>query len=197
MGRFSIWAILFAAAAGMAMAQDQGKQTKGPAMPGLTLSTTAFVDGSDLPPKFTRASPNPVSPRLEWTHVPTGTASFVLIMHDPDAVDKRGTSDHLHWMVINIPATVHELPEGVPATARLADGAIQCKTMGPSGETIGYRGPGQGAVGPPHHYTFQLFALDAKLDLGPDATHAEVLKAMGGHVLGKGVLVGRSSKKTP
>ena len=47
------------------------------------------------------------------------------------------------------------------------------------------------AVGPHHHYTIELFALDTKLDLGPDATRADVLKAIDGHILGKGVLVGR------
>ncbi len=52
-------------------------------------------------------------------------------------------------------------------------------------------GPGAPAAGPDHHYTFELFALDTKLDLGPDATRAEVLKAMEGHILGKAVLVGR------
>jgi phosphatidylethanolamine-binding protein (PEBP) family uncharacterized protein len=46
-------------------------------------------------------------------------------------------------------------------------------------------------VGPHHHYTFELFALDTKLDLGPDATRADVLKAIDGHILGKGVVVGR------
>ena len=42
-----------------------------------------------------------------------------------------------------------------------------------------------------HHYTWELFALDLKLDLTPEATRADVLKAMDGHILGKGVLVGR------
>ena len=52
-------------------------------------------------------------------------------------------------------------------------------------------GPGAPAAGPYHHYTFELFALDKKLDLGPDATREDVLKAINGHILGKGVLVGR------
>jgi phosphatidylethanolamine-binding protein (PEBP) family uncharacterized protein len=48
-----------------------------------------------------------------------------------------------------------------------------------------------GAAGPYHHYTFELFALDNKLDLGPDATRPDVLKAMDGHIVAKAVLVGR------
>jgi phosphatidylethanolamine-binding protein (PEBP) family uncharacterized protein len=47
------------------------------------------------------------------------------------------------------------------------------------------------AVEPYHHYTFELFALDTKLSLGPDASQANAMKAMDGHILMKGVLVGR------
>jgi hypothetical protein len=52
-------------------------------------------------------------------------------------------------------------------------------------------GPGAPPAGPYHHYTFELFALDTKLDLGADASRADVLNAMQGHIIGKGVLVGR------
>ena len=94
----------------------------------------------------------------------------------------------LHWIVFNIPGTARSLPEGVPINTRPSDGAIQIKN---GGGVIGYRGPFAAAVCPHHHYTFELFALDTKLDLGPDAARAHVLKAMDGHILGKGVLVGR------
>ncbi len=52
-------------------------------------------------------------------------------------------------------------------------------------------GPGNQAINPYHHYTFELYALDTKLDLGPDASRADVLKAMAGHAIGKAVLEGR------
>jgi phosphatidylethanolamine-binding protein (PEBP) family uncharacterized protein len=55
----------------------------------------------------------------------------------------------------------------------------------------GFRGPGAPAAGPPHHYTFELFALDTKLDLPPTATRDDVIKAINGHINGKAVLVGR------
>lgn len=111
-----------------------------------------------------------------------------LHMHDPDVARQRSTDDMLHWLVFNIPGSARELAEGVAATPQLADGAVQIKN---GGGTVGYRGPGAPAVGPHHHYTWELFALDTKLELTPDATRADVLKAIDGHILGKGVLVGR------
>ena len=172
--------------AGSAAAQNAAKTA--PAGPGLTLTTTAFADGAEIPAKYTQSVPQPVSPKLQWTNVPANTVSFVLIVHDPDVAVQRNTGDVLHWLVINIPGAARELPEGVPAEAKMPDGMIQGKNQG---GVVGYRGPGAPAAGPHHHYTFELFALDATLDLGPDATRPDVLKAMDGHILGKGVLVGR------
>jgi len=172
--------------AGAAVAQDAVK--KAPAGPGLTLTTPAFADGAEIPARFTQSDPKPVSPRLQWTNVPANTVDFALIMHDPDAAPQRKTDDVLHWLVFNIPGSARELGEGVAPDAKLPDGTIQGKNQG---GVVGYRGPGAPAAGPHHHYTFELFALDTKLDLGPDATRADVLKAMDGHILGKGVLVGR------
>jgi len=168
------------------MAQD--KQAKMPPRPGLTLTTSAFSDGGEIPARFTQSDPNAVSPKLEWTNVPAGTVTFALILHDPDVALQKKTDDVLHWMIFNIPGTAHELPEGVPANATLSDGTIQAKNLRGG---VGYMGPGAPPAEPEHHYTFELFALDTKLDLGPDATRADVLKAIDGHILGKGVLVGR------
>jgi Raf kinase inhibitor-like YbhB/YbcL family protein len=173
---------------GSVEAQMQGGAPAAPAGPGLTLSSPAFEDGGIIPNKYTQADAKFVSPKLEWTHVPQGTVSFALIMHDPDVAREKKVEDVLHWMIFNIPGNVRELPENVPGTAQMPDGSIQAKNV--RGD-IGYRGPGAGAAGPYHHYTFELFALDTKLELGPEATRAEVLSAIDGHILGKGVLVGR------
>jgi Raf kinase inhibitor-like YbhB/YbcL family protein len=182
-GISAICAMLFT---GAAMAQDAAK--KAPTGPGLMLTTPAFADGAEIPAKFTQSDPKPISPQLQWTNVPANTASFALIMHDPDVAVQRKTDDVLHWLVFNIPGSGHELGEGVPPEAKLPDGTIQGKNQG---GVVGYRGPGAPAAGPHHHYTFELFALDTKLDLTPEATRADVLKAMDGHILGKGVLMGR------
>jgi Raf kinase inhibitor-like YbhB/YbcL family protein len=181
---FGISAMLLALGAGSAL--GQGK--KGPTGPGLTLTTTAFADGAEIPSKFTQSDPNAVSPKLDWAHVPPNTISFALILHDPDVALQRKTDDVLHWLIFNIPSTASGLQEAVPPTAQLSDGSVQAKNLRGG---VGYMGPGAPAAGPHHHYTFELFALDTKLDLGPDATRADVLKAIDGHILGKGVVVGR------
>lgn len=186
MKRFAICTMILAAS--VATAAAQGRQ-KGPAMPGLTLTTTAFEDGGIIPTHYTMNDPHAVSPKLEWSHVPKGTVSFTLILHDPDVSMRRGNGDVLHWMIFNIPGSATELPEGIPVgKEKLDDGTIQAKNL--RGQ-VGYMGPGAPPAGPVHHYTFELYALDTKLDLGPEATRADVLKAMEGHILGKGVLVGR------
>ena len=166
----------------------RGQDKAPPRPPGLTLTTSAFPDGGEIPAKYTQSDPSPVSPKLEWTSVPPNTAAFVLIMHDPDVALRKTTDDVLHWMVINIPGTARELGEGVPANAQLPDGTVQAQNIM---KKTGYLGPGAPPQGPMHHYTFELFALDTKLELGPDATRADVLKAMDGHILGKGVMMGR------
>ncbi|HEX3728925.1 MAG TPA: YbhB/YbcL family Raf kinase inhibitor-like protein [Opitutaceae bacterium] len=163
----------------IALAQMPARPAAGP---GLTLVTPDIPDGSIIPPKFTQLTAHPVSPALAWSHVPAGVVSFVMIMHDPDTAPHKKSEDILHWMAFNIPGTAAGLPENLPTDASLPDGTIQPKNYH---GTPGYMGPGAGAAGPYHHYTWELYALDLKLDLGPDATRADVLKAIDGHVLAK------------
>jgi len=160
-----------------------------PSTPGLTLTTSAFEDGGIVPNKYTAAATAPqVSPQLSWSHVPEGTVSFVLILRDPDVSVNRTTAQVLHWLIFNIPATATGLPEGVPIQSQLPDGSIQAPNKR---KEPGYLGPGAGAAGPYHHYIFELLALDTKLTLGPNATLDEIESAVQGHILGKGILVGR------
>jgi Raf kinase inhibitor-like YbhB/YbcL family protein len=176
--------ILLAAGIGSAYGQGRGR---GPAPPGLALSSPDFEDGAVIPNKYTQADPNPVSPKLEWKNVPAGTVSFVLLMHDPDVAMGKKTDDVTHWMAFNIPGTATELAGGQSADPKLADGTIQIVN---TGRKVGFMGPGA-PPGTYHHYTFELMALDTKLDLGPDATRDAVVAAIQGHILGKGILVCR------
>jgi Raf kinase inhibitor-like YbhB/YbcL family protein len=159
-----------------------------PSRPAMTLTTTAWADGDPIPVKYTQAGEQ-VSPELKWTNTPPGTVSFVLHMLDPDVARNKTTDTQVHWLVWNIPGTATGLPEGVPKGEKLADGSLQTSASGAV-----YRGPGAPATGPVHHYTFEIYALDTKLDVvhGADAfeTRANVMKAMQGHILGKAVYVG-------
>jgi Raf kinase inhibitor-like YbhB/YbcL family protein len=172
---------------GLAMAQGGG-----PAVPPLIMTTTAWEDGGVIPDKYTqKASPTAPSPELKWSQVPPGTQSFVLLVHDPEPVLNKGSRmDITHWLIWNIPGTSTGLKEGV-AQGELPDGSRQVSLR-----TNSYMGPGA-PPGPYHHYTFELFAVDTKIDV-PQGTPQEaantrtaVMNAIDGHVLGKALLVAR------
>jgi Raf kinase inhibitor-like YbhB/YbcL family protein len=160
----------------------------------MVLTISGWPDGAQIPIKFTQAGEQ-VSPEMKWTNVPVGTVSFVENMLDPDVAIQRGTETQPHWIVWNIPADATGLPEGVAHGAELPNGMRQISATGPQ-----YRGPGAAAAGPLHHYTFEVYALDTKIDvshqtgetpqLAAVATRALVMKAIQGHVLGKAVYVG-------
>jgi Raf kinase inhibitor-like YbhB/YbcL family protein len=148
----------------------------------IPLTSSAFRQGRPIPREYTRISSN-FSPPLAWSDVPPGVKSFAVICDDPDA---RGGA-FVHWVIWNIPADVHELPEGVSALSKLPDGSRQGQNGFPG---VGYAGPDPPSGGP-HHYTFRLYALDALLDLPEYSTTREDLdRAMKGHVLGHGQLMG-------
>ncbi len=171
-----------------ARAQGGGGQGGAPAAKPLTMTVEAFADGADIPAKYTQAG-DQTSPKISWINTPAGTVSFVLNVHDIDNSHNHTTDDQAHWVVWNIPGTATGLPEGVPKGEKLENGAYQTSANGAS-----YRGPGAPANGPKHHYVFELYALDAKLDVQPGtdgfATRTEVMKAMQGHIIGKAGYVG-------
>lgn len=175
---------------GLVLISSMTLLAQAPGRPGLTLKSTSFEDGGIIPNVYTQAAPSgkAISPELQWSYVPEGTVSFALIVHDPDTTLNKTTGQVLHWLIFNIPGTARELRENVPPEPKLPDGTIQGLNQG---KLVGYRGMGAAAAGPYHHYIFEMFALDTKLDLGPDATQADVMKAMEGHILGKGVVTGR------
>lgn len=162
--------------------------------PPMVLTVQGFPDGGEIPVRFSQAAPGAApgegtSPALSWTNVPPGTQSFVLNMRDLDVARNRTTEDQAHWVVWNIPGTTTSLAEGQPRGSQLPDGSYQISATGPV-----YRGPGAPANGPRHHYVFEIYALDTRLDIQPseDAfeTRARVFAAMQGHVLGKAVYGG-------
>ena len=191
---FVVFALTLTSISSLARQNAAAGGQRGPAAPPMALTTTAWSDGSQIPAKYTQAG-DQVSPELKWTNTPSGTKSFVLHMHDPDAALNRGTDDQVHWLVWNIPSDAMGMPEGVPQGPTLKDGSRQISASGPQ-----YRGPGAPATGPFHHYTIEIYAIDTMLDVQPSSnaqpataaveTRQNVIKAMQGHVLGKAVYVG-------
>jgi Raf kinase inhibitor-like YbhB/YbcL family protein len=189
MTRLIVALVVFSSFKSAAQTQPSPPMTPAPSRPGLSLTTAAFDDGGFIPIKYTMAAErDAVSPRLTWTNVPDGTVTFALILSDSDTSISQSTVEIVHWMIFNIPQRTRELPEGVTGRAQLPDGSIQALNQT---ERIGYMGMAAKAAGPYHHYNFELFALDTKPKVGPDATRADLLKGMNGHILMKGVFVGR------
>ena len=127
-----------------------------------------------------------LSPALSWSHAPPGTASFALLVHDPDAPTGSGW---WHWVLYNIPASISALPSGAgdPRKNLLPAGAVQGRTDFGS---AGYGGPCP-PPGAAHHYYFRLYALKVpRLDLPADATAAFVAFNVHAQSLGSAELLG-------
>lgn len=149
---------------------------------GMGIHSPAFVQDGAIPATYTCSAFKPISPPLGWQDVPGGTKTLVLLVKDPDA--PHGT--FIHWIVYNIPASIAGIPPDMPPTDHLAIGGVQ--GMNSSGK-IGYMGPCPPA-GSPHHYHFELLALDVVLNLKPGAKVDQVEAASKGHIKAKAELVG-------
>ena len=145
----------------------------------LTITSPAFPAGSTIPLRHS-AYDDGVSPALAWTAVPARAQSVVVMLEDPDAVSAR---PFVHWLAWNVDPASGGLPEGIAPDAA---GLVQGRN---NRGAVGYFGP-RPHGSRPHHYHFQLVALDRRLDLGRGADREALLGAMNGHVLAKGDLVG-------
>ena len=149
------------------------------------LTSSSFEADGTIPTKYSCTGEN-VSPELSWKNAPKETQSFVLIVDDPDNPKKV----IVHWVVYDMPAAAHELPESTADKSVLPNGSKQGKNE--DGKTR-WRGPcpPQGAA---HHYFFKLYALDQPTGLKNKATRAQVDAAMKGHILAEAELIGRFQK---
>ena len=183
--------------AGIAFAQRGGRGGRGGgAIQTMTLVTTAWPDGGMIPPRYTQAGAE-ISPAIQWSAAPAGTASFVLVFEDADTVANGSTGGILQWMLWNIPGKSTGVQQGRPDGFELEDGTRQISVSGSR-----YRGPGASATGPMHHYVMELYALDEMLEVkvnpqGPqdpnlnvEAVRSAVMQAMVGHIRGKAAYLG-------
>lgn len=139
----------------------------------LVIKSPAFEHKQKLPAKYT-CDGQGINPPLTIEGIPEGTRSLALIFEDPDAVE--GMFDH--WIVWNIPPSASKIAEhSVPGTEGLN-----------TAQEPGYHPPC-----PPsgsHRYIFRVYALDVELGLGVNSKKKDLEKAMQGHILAKGELVG-------
>jgi Raf kinase inhibitor-like YbhB/YbcL family protein len=151
----------------------------------LTVTSTAFSSGQPIPLKYSDYGEK-VSPALRWEGAPPSAKSFVVMAEDPDA---QAPKPFVHWLIYNVPVTVTHLDEGVPGLPRLPEfgGALQGRS---SRGNTGYMGPRPPKGDPPHHYHFQVFALDALVALDPNASREQLLAAIAGHIVAGGKTLG-------
>ncbi|MGC8659733.1 MAG: YbhB/YbcL family Raf kinase inhibitor-like protein [Desulfomonilaceae bacterium] len=147
----------------------------------IEIKSSAFQDGGMIPKLYT-CDGQDFSPALSWSGVPSNAKSLALIVDDPDA--PVGT--WVHWVVFNIPPGQKELVEKILPSPSLNDGARHGKN---SWGKLGYGGPCP--PGGTHRYYFKLYALDRMLDLQSGITKSQLLKAMEGHILSEGQLMGK------
>ena len=159
---------------------------KGSETMNLTITSSAFNDGSAIPVKYTGDGAD-VSPSLTFLNIPAGTEELAMICDDPDA---PRPDPWVHWIIYKIPAETTELQEGI----KISDRQPVTPTVNVQGlnssNTIGYRGPAPPPGHGVHHYHFKLYALDDRLDVKESMDKAALLKAMEGHILAEAELIG-------
>jgi len=136
-----------------------------------TLQSSSFEDWEKMNVIYS-CDGKDISPELHWKNPPKNTASFALIVSDPDAP----SGIFYHWVLFNIPKSATNLPENVSS---LPQGTI---TAINSFEKPQYNGPCP-PKGSEHRYIFNLYALNSNLDLQADANAENVLDAMKNHIL--------------
>ncbi len=150
----------------------------------LTVRSDSFSHNDMIPSRYT-CDGQDISPHIAWSGAPEETKSFALLCDDPDAP----VGDWVHWILFNIPPQITELSEGFSAKG----GAIPGIKAG----ITDFRKTEYGGPCPPggtHRYFFKVYALDAPLSLKEGATKRDLLRAIEGHILGKGELVGRYAR---
>ena len=176
--------VLLMLGVGNAAAQQQKGQAPPPSK--FQLMSSAYKEGSMIPTQYSCADPNAASPALQWSNPPEGTASFAVILHDTDAAPGKGTMDVTHWIFWNVPGSSTSIAGNVKPDSS-PDGIVQGKNVR---SVNGFQPPCPPPGATPHHYVFEIYALDTKLDLPAGSPRADLLKAMDGHVIGKATYVG-------
>lgn len=157
----------------------------------MSVKSEGFVDGGRIPDPYAGAHDNR-SPHLEWSSPTSGGVSTAILCEDPDAPRER---PFVHWLVANLPPRRSSIPSAVPTTA-----SPECLEGGIQGTNdvgkLGWFGPRPPIGHGVHHYHFQVLLLDQTLDLKAGFQREEFDRAIRGHVLARGEIVGTYERLT-
>ena len=163
----------------------------------ITATSSKFNEERRIPRKYS-CTEEDVSVPITWSEVPEGTVSLALVADS----DQFPGTPWVHWVLWGIPPDARGLPEAVPNTAEAPSIGPEARQGTNSDEKVGWSGPcppaysvqwggDRGAqLAAVKHYWFRLYALDTEIDLGPEATKEDLLRAIDGHILAGGELVG-------
>ncbi len=154
-----------------------------PTVPSFTLTSADVRDGEPMDATYAHPSVGgeDLSPHLAWSGFPAETKGFVVTCFDPDAPTGSG---FWHWVLVNLPAGVTELPRGASGDA--LGGAFAVRNDY-SQQDYGGAAPPSGDH--PHRYLFAVHALDVEhLDVTPDASPAYVGFNLAFHTLARAVI---------
>ena len=151
----------------------------------LDVRSGAFGSGKPIPRRHTGDGED-LSPPLSWSGLPATARELALIVDDPDAPTPE---PWVHWVIYSMAATTEGIAEGVPPVARPSFPAMSTQGKN-SWSTIGYRGPAPPKGHGVHRYFFKLYALDKALDLPAGLDKPSLQKAMKGHIVAEGELMG-------
>ncbi len=147
----------------------------------LRLRSPAFDGHKQIPSRYTGDGED-ISPSLEWSGVPDGTAAFAVVMHDPDAPLVDGFT---HWVTYGIPGDATGLPDGTDGPV------VGINSLG----NMGYNGPAPPPGHGVHHYYFWLYALDEDLELPPSLDRRALHEQIEDHVIEQARLIGTYARE--
>jgi Raf kinase inhibitor-like YbhB/YbcL family protein len=151
----------------------------------MEITSSAFQNNGNIPRAYACDGAD-LSPPLAWQNAPSGSATFALIVDDPDAP----AGIWVHWLLYELPGSAKEIAAGIARSEMLPNGAKQgINDFG----RVGYGGPCP-PPGSAHRYSFKLYALDAHVTLKPRATKNQLLDAIQGHTIGTAEIVGRYNR---
>lgn len=146
------------------------------------MQSQAFEDGGIVPMKYSCFGDN-VQPGFTFTDMPESAVTCAIVFHDIDVALDGRVEDGLHWVVWNIPAGAGGIPEGALPAGSVVGRNVEDRNA--------YLGPGAPAGARYHHYVFELYVLNAALELPDSAGRSALLQAMEDKVVDKAAYIGR------